>query len=128
MKNIVAYKIIMAIGFLTWISTLSAQKPGIDLISSHQQNRHPEAIIDTCFTIDSMAHDPVTVKASPAQNQVLPVESAKKKRRQIGPSLDTIFQKEENANRKQSKSKKNSALNSRSTNLFRILIYITAFK
>ena len=90
----------MVIGFLTWLSTLAAQKPAIDLISSHQQYRHPEAIIDTCFTIDSMAREPFQVKNSIGQNQKLPEESAKKKPRQIGPSFDSIFQKKEDADSK----------------------------
>ena len=113
---------------MTWLSTLTAQKPAIDLISSHQQYRHPEAIIDTCFTIDSMAHEPFKVEATPAGDQKLSKSPAKKKRRQIGPSLDTIFQKQEPMNKKQEKSKKNSLLFNRRLNPIKILIYITALK
>ena len=118
----------MAIGFLTWLTTVTAQKPAIDLISSHQQYRHPEAIIDTCFAIDSLAQEPYFVKASPAQDQKYIEESPKKKRRQIGPSLDTILHKEEAMNKKHEKSKENISLFFGKFNPLKIFIYIIVLK
>lgn len=107
---------------------LEAQKPGIDLISSYQQNRHPEAIIDTGIAVSGTAREPVEVMVPPVQNQYNERKYDKKRRRQLGPSLDTIFQKEEN--RKVGKDKKpvKISLFNRKYIPLKILIYITAIK
>lgn len=116
----------MVIGFLTWVSTLAAQKPAIDLISSHQHYRHPEAIIDTGFSIHPKNYETIFIHPAPVKEQKLKDESGKKKSRQIGPSFDSIFQKKEGSDRKQKKSRLNTFLFSRRINPFRILIYISA--
>jgi len=128
MRNIVVYKIVIAIGVLTRISTLAAQKPAIDLISSHQQYRHPEAVIDTGFSIHPTNHETIFIQPAPKKEQKLKDESGKKKPRQIGPSFDSIFHNKEDADSKQKKIKTKSSLHSRSISLFRLLIYITALK
>jgi len=112
---------------------LEAQKPGIDLISSYQQNRHPEAIIDTGLTVNRPSHEQVEVVVTTVQNQPDDEKCEKKRRRQLGPSLDTILQKEENRNEekksigKDNKTVKISLFN-RKNNPLKILIYITAIK
>jgi len=45
----------------------AAQKPTIDLLPSASESVHPEAMIDTCVTPDSLfLLDSITVKHSPA--------------------------------------------------------------
>ena len=93
MKRIVVYKIIfgMVAGLLT--GALSAQKPTIDLITSNQQYRHPEAIIDTAYTVNPRVSDSLMVQDCSGRDHDLKGNIKKNKRRQIGPSLDSLFQK-----------------------------------
>jgi hypothetical protein len=128
MNSIVVYRIIIASGFLILATGLLAQKPAIDLISSHRQYRHPEAIIDTGYTVNPPVREAVLTQLPPAQKQNLKGESVKKKRRQIGPSLDSLFQKEDNGNIKQEKQPLKISLFNRKYNPIKFLIYITAFK
>lgn len=95
MKSIVVYIVVFLSWFLIPGTELMAQKPAIDLISSHQQYRHPEAIIDTGYAVNPPVREAVLTKTPPVQDQKVKGETGKKKRRQIGPSLDTLFQKEE---------------------------------
>jgi len=128
MKSIVVYKIVILSWFLILSTGLQAQKPAIDLISSHHQYRHPEAIIDTGYAVNPPVREAVLTQVSPAQNKSLAGESGKKKRRQIGPSFDSIFQKEEPRTPTREKvPSKNSSFNRR-FNPIKILIYITALK
>lgn len=128
MRNIVVNKIIVLTGFLLLTTGVIAQKPAIDLISSHQQNRHPEAIIDTGKNVNPLVMEPDSLQLSPAQNQNLATESVKKRRRQIGPSLDSIFHKGENDRSKREKSTVNISLFFKKYYSLRIFIYITALK
>ena len=59
MRSIVVYKMIIVIGALILTNGLAAQKPAIDLISSHQQNRHPEAIIDTGYAANPLIREAI---------------------------------------------------------------------
>ena len=128
MRSIVVYKMIIVIGALILTKGLAAQKPAIDLISSHQQNRHPEAIIDTGYTVNPLARQPVLLQASPSQNQKLSDESEKKRRRQIGPSLDSLFQKEDSGSTREEKPPVKISLFDRKYNPIKFLIYITTLK
>ncbi len=128
MKSIVVYRIIIVTGFLILTTGLTAQKPAIDLISSHQQYRHPEAIIDTGYAVNPLVRKPALVQVPTAQNQNLTDESGKKKRRQIGPSFDSIFQKKETESTMHEKPPVKISLFNRKYNPIRIFIYITAFK
>ena len=87
-------------------SGLTAQKPAIDLISSNRQNRHPEAIIDTGYAVTPLFTDGFFTPTAPTQkhNPYLEEDTEKKKRRQIGPSLDSIFHKEETSSPSREKS------------------------
>ena len=128
MRNIVVYKMIIVIGALILTKGLAAQKPAIDLISSHQQNRHPEAIIDTGYAANPLIREAILIKTPLAENKKMKGESEKKRRRQIGPSLDSLFQKEDNDNIKQEKQPVKISLFNRKYNPIKFLIYITALK
>jgi hypothetical protein len=128
MKRIVVYKMIIVIGALILAKGLAAQKPAIDLISSHQQNRHPEAIIDTGYSANQLFREVILIETPPAENKKLKGESEKKTRRQIGPSLDSLFQKEDNDNIKQEKQPVKISLFNRKYNPIKFLIYIIAIK
>ena len=128
MNSIVVYRIMITSGFLILATGLLAQKPAIDLISSHQQYRHPEAIIDTGYAVNPLVREAVLIQTPPAENQKLKGKSEKKKRRQIGPSLDSLFQKKDSGNIKQEKPPVKISLFNRKYNPIKFLIYITAFK
>ena len=128
MKSIVVYKIIILTCFLILAAGLKAQKPAIDLISSHHQYRHPEAIIDTGYAVNPPVREAVLRQVPPAQNKNLSGESGKKRRRQIGPSLDSIFQKEEARPPAKEKSQAKTSLFNKRYNPIKILFYITALK
>ena len=128
MRSIVVYKMIIVIGALILAKGLAAQKPAIDLISSHQQNRHPEAIIDTGYSANPLVREVILIETPPAENKKLKGESEKKRRRQIGPSLDSLFQKEDNDNIKQEKQPVKISLFNRKYNPIKFLIYIIALK
>ena len=128
MRSIVVYKITILIGFLILATGLLAQKPAIDLISSHQQYRHPEAIIDTAYSVNPLVRDAVLVQTPLAENQKLKGKSEKKRRRQIGPSLDSLFQKKDTGTIKQEKSPVKISLFNRKYNPIKFLIYIIALK
>ena len=128
MKSIVVYKMIIVIGVLILTKGLAAQKPAIDLISSHQQNRHPEAIIDTGYNANPLIREAILIKTPPAENKKMKGESKKKRRRQIGPSLDSLFQKEDSEDIKQDKQPVKISLFNRKYNPIKFLIYITALK
>ena len=128
MKSIVVYKMIVVIGILILTKGLAAQKPAIDLISSHQQNRHPEAIIDTGYAANPLIREAILIKTPPVENKKLKDESEKKGRRQIGPSLDSLFQKKDKGNIKQEKQAVKTSLFNRKYNPIKFLIYIIALK
>ena len=128
MRSIVVYKMIIVIGALILTKGLAAQKPAIDLISSHQQNRHPEAIIDTGYAANPLIREAILIETPLAENKKMKGESEKKRRRQIGPSLDSLFQKEDNDNIKQEKQPVKISLFNRKYNPIKFLIYITALK
>ena len=115
-------------GALLLANGLVAQKPAIDLISSHQQYRHPEAIIDTGYAVNPPIREAVLIQVPPAHKKKLKNESGKKKRRQIGPSLDSIFQKEEPGTPTRENSPAKISLFNRKYNPIKFLIYITALK
>ena len=128
MRSIVVYKIIIVIGVLILANGLAAQKPAIDLISSHQQNRHPEAIIDTGYSATPPLREGFLTPTPPVHKQNQRVDTEKKKRRQIGPSLDSLFQKEDSGDIKQEKAPLKISLFNRKYNPIKFLIYITALK
>ncbi len=61
MKRIVLYTIVFTTGLLACTPEISGQKPTIDLLPSANQHLHPEAIVDTTFSSDSL------VKAKPGE-------------------------------------------------------------
>jgi hypothetical protein len=126
MKSIVVNKILVVTGFLILTTVLEAQKPAIDLISTYQQNRHPEAIVDTGFALKPLVRETIQVQAPPVQTRKLTDDSGKKRRHQIGPSLDSIFQKEDKRSNEKDKASVKISFFNRKYNPLKILIYITA--
>jgi hypothetical protein len=128
MKSIVVYIIAFLLWFLTLPTGLMAQKPAIDLISSHHHYRHPEAIIDTGYAVNPPLREAVLYQSSPEQNKELARESDKKKRRQIGPSLDSLFQKKDSKASEKEKSAVKISYYHKRLNPLKFIIYITALK
>ena len=126
MKSIVVYKIV----FLAWPLLLSmslmAQKPAIDLISSHYLYQHPEAVIDTAYTVNPTTRE--AVLRQPQADHKRKARMEKKQRRQIGPSLDSLFQKEEDKRPAREKSQVNISIIHLRFNPVKFLIFITALK
>jgi hypothetical protein len=128
MKSIVVYRTTLLIGALMLTGTLMAQKPAIDLISSHQQYRHPEALVDTGYAKNPALREADIIEPPQQHKEKSKVETRKKKRRQIGPSLDSIFQKEEaKAPGREDTTAKISSINKR-FNPLKIMIFIIAIK
>ena len=100
MNNIVLYKMILLAGFLTLTTVMAAQKPVIDLIPSSHQIKNPEAIVDSSVAIDSLVRKSAYVQPPADQNANTTRENVKKERRQIGPSMDSLFRKPETRNTK----------------------------
>lgn len=128
MKSIVVYRIAILTCLLVFSVGLMAQKPAIDLISTHHQYRHPEAIMDTGYTVNPSVRKAVLDYSSPAHEQKLKAESEKKKRRQIGPSLDSLFQNEESKTTAREKSPMKLSVVHHRYNPIKLLLYITALK
>ena len=128
MKSIVVYIIAFLLWFLTIPNGLMAQKPAIDLISSHHQYRHPEAIIDTGYAVNPPLREAVLYQPDPEQNKELAREPDKKKRRQIGPSLDSLFQKEETSKPEKGNPGVKISYYHKRLNPLKFILYITALK
>jgi hypothetical protein len=128
MKSIVVYKITILSCFLLLSTGLMAQKPAIDLISSHHKYRHPESIIDTLYTVHAPEKEAVLQQLPSEQDQKTTVTSKRKKRRQIGPSLDSLFHKEEGRDSAREKSPAKISFFDKRINPIKFLIYITALK
>ena len=128
MKSIVVYRMTILIGALMLTGSLMAQKPAIDLISTCQQYRHPEALVDTGYAMNPALREADIIEAPRQQEVKSKDETRKKKRRQIGPSLDSIFQKEEaKAPEREDSTAKISYTNKR-FNPLKIMIFIIAIK
>jgi hypothetical protein len=114
---------ILAIGILILAQSLSAQKPAIDLIPSSHQFVQPKAIVDTSFVLDSMVHKNVH-KNTYAQ----PPAVKEKKRRQIGPSMDSLLRKPETRKAESIKAPGSISLYIRKFNPLKFFITIIALK
>ena len=95
MRNIVVYKIVLMAGMLMTITILYGQKPTISLLPSSHYYMHPEATIDTSFANDSLYKYIPSPLPQFIDIDTLKADPVKKVRRQIGPSFDSIFNKEE---------------------------------
>jgi len=71
MKNIVLYTIPLLL--LLIFSEATAQKPTIDLLPSNHERPHPEAIVDTSYTKDTL------VMNSPFEKQITNADSEVRK-------------------------------------------------
>ena len=128
MKSIVVYKITILTGFLLLGTGLLAQKPAIDLISSNHQYRHPESIIDTSYTLNPPVRDAVLKTIPPAQEQEKISKKGRKKRRQIGPSLDSLFHNGESKDHTRDKNQAKESFFKKRLNPVKFIIFITAIK
>jgi hypothetical protein len=126
MKNIVVYILTVVAVFLMATTGLQGQKPAIDLISSHQQYRHPEAIIDTGNHAISVAMVQDSLIIPSSRNENLKLETEKKRSRQIGPSFESIFHKETNKGNATKTTEWKISRLKRQYQFLKILIYITA--
>ena len=128
MKRIVVYKIIfgMVAGLLT--GALSAQKPTIDLITSNQQYRHPEAIIDTAYTVNPRVSDSLMVQDCSGRDHDLKGNNKKSRRRQIGPSLDSLFQNRESQEKSRKETPEKHASFRKKYNPIYLILTIIALK
>jgi hypothetical protein len=128
MKSIVVNKLIVAALLFITATGLEGQKPAIDLISSYQQYRHPEAIIDTGNNVKPMVLEQDSLNVSSSQNENRNTETGKKKRHQIGPSLDSLFQKEKIKRNAGEKQQMKIAQIIKQYQFLKIFIYFTALK
>jgi hypothetical protein len=126
MKSIVVYRILVLGCFLLFVSGLAAQKPAIDLISSQHQHRHPEAIADTAYVVNPPVREGFLTPAPPVQNKKSSLREHKQKRRQIGPSLDSLFQKEEGRTSSREQSPAKSSMLKKRFHPLRLIIFIIA--
>jgi hypothetical protein len=128
MKSIVVYKIAFLSWFLILSAELMAQKPAIDLISSQHQYRHPEVIMDTAYMVNPPVREAALKQLPPPQDREPVIQKEKKKRRQIGPSLDSLFQKKESKTPAREKSPAKTFWIGKRFNPVKFLLYITAIK
>jgi hypothetical protein len=128
MKSIVVNISLVAALLFIAATGLEGQKPAIDLISSYQQNRHPEAIIDTASHVYPTVREQDSLNVLPSQNENRKIEPEKKSRRQIGPSLDSLFQKEKIKRNTGEKQQLKIAQIIKQYQFLKIFIYITALK
>jgi hypothetical protein len=117
---------ILLAGFLTLTTVMAAQKPVIDLIPSSHQIMNPEAIVDTSVAIDSLVRKNAYVHPPADQNENATIENMKKERRQIGPSMDSLFRKPETRNTKSTRTTGSISLYIRKLNPVKFFISIIA--
>jgi hypothetical protein len=128
MNNIVLYKIIFLSGFLALATATSAQKPAIDLIPSSHQIMHPDASIDTSLVLDSLVRMKAYVQPPAKNTEKAPIENVKKVRRQIGPSMDSLFKRTEKKEMQSTRKAGSLSLYIRKFNPVKFFISITALK
>ena len=128
MNYIVVYRITILSCFLLLSTGLTAQKPEGDLILTHHQLKHAEAICDTVSVINQPVRQGFFTPSPAVQNQKSSLKAENKKRSQIGSSFDSLFQREESSSSSREQSPaKNSLLNKR-YNPLKIILFITALK
>jgi len=127
MNNIVLYKLLFSIGILVLATAMTAQKPNIDLIPSSYKALPTEAVIDTSQALDSLIRN--TCNEDPGfQEQLSSDVHVKKERRQIGPSVDSLFKRPESKKAVSENSAGKLSLYIRQFNPIRFFIRISAIK
>ena len=115
-------------GMLMTITILYGQKPAIKLLPSSHHYMHPEAMIDTSYANDSLLKYVPGPLPQLIDIDTLKTDPVKKVRRQIGPSFDSIFNKEE-ARRFSGGHRSNIfPLHIKYLNPIKLFIHITALK
>jgi hypothetical protein len=128
MRNIVLYKIVLLAGMLMTITILHGQKPTLRLLPSSHQYMHPEPRIDTSFTNDSLSKYIPSPTPKYFDIDTLKADPVKKVRRQIGPSFDSIFNKEETQRISRGIRSRSFPLHIKFLNPINLFIHITALK
>ena len=128
MRNIVLYKIVLMAGMLMTITILNGQKPIINLLPSAHHYMHPEAMIDTSFNNDSLFKYIPSPMPQYFDIDTLKADPVKKVRRQIGPSFDSIFNKEETRRFSGGLRSNSFPLHIKFLNPIKLFIHITALK
>jgi hypothetical protein len=119
---------ILATGLLVLVTSLSAQITSIDLIPSSHQIRPHAAIIDTSSALDSLVQKTIDTWTPADLEKNASRESIKKERRQIGPSMDSLFRKAEARNARPDRRAWSISLHSRKFNPVKFFISIIALK
>ena len=115
-------------GMLMTITILNGQKPTISLLPSSHHYMHPEAMIDTSLSNDSLLKYIPSPLPQYFDIDTLKADPKKKVRRQIGPSFDSIFNKEENQRVSSGIRSKSFPLHIKFLNPINLFIHITALK
>lgn len=108
------------------ITILYGQKPALKLMPTSHHYVHPEAMIDTSFANDSLYK--YVPSPLPKFIDTLKADPVKKVRRQIGPSFDSIFNKEETRRFSGGLRSNSFTLHIRYLNPIKLFIHITALK
>jgi hypothetical protein len=127
MNNIVLYRLFLSMGILVLATSLAAQKPNIDLIPSSHQILPTEAVIDTSRALDSLIQNSYLLDPGVQENPGPDVQ-VKKKRRQIGPSIDSLLRKPESKKAVSERPAGKLSLYIRQFNPIRFFIRISAIK
>ncbi len=115
-------------GMLMTITILYGQKPAIKLLPTSYHFMHPEAMIDTSFANDSLYKYVPSPLPQFIDNDTLKADPMKKVRRQIGPSFDSIFNKEEGRRFSGGLRSNSFSLHIKYLNPIKLFIHITALK
>ena len=104
MKHIVLYTMVMITGLLMAFPAAIAQKPAIDLLPSTQLRVHPEAMVDTSFSTDSLVNFIPDNQPSYSDKENKEKRSFwKKESRRPGLQLESLFQKQVSSKDRQRK-------------------------
>ena len=128
MRNIVLYKIGLLAGFLMFGIVLNGQKPAINLLPSSHHYMHPEPMIDTSSAKDSFSVYIPKIQSHSNKTDTLIRVTEKKLRPQIGPSLDSVLEKEKTRKLSGRIKSKSFPQHIMYLNPIKLFIYITALK
>ena len=128
MRDIVLYKIGLLVGFLMIGTLLTGQKPAINLLPSSHHYMHPEPMIDTSLANDSFPIYNPKIQSHSNETDTLDRVTEKKVRPQIGPSFDSVFQKERARKFAGRTKSKDFPQHTMYLNPIKLFIYITALK
>ena len=126
MKYIVLYALV----FLTiTLPHGTAQKPAYELLPATHALVHPEALVDTCHSTDSLERITVTGPYEPVLDQDLrKKKTSREENRKRTFNLDSLFRKQNKKKAQASDQTGNHTLYIKKYNPIRLFILITALK